>query len=87
MFVAKIYHEKTLLHVAHYKKFRNALAAIGNKNIFEEISDELLNSLGNPDIRPYSHDDIKGIADDFEFRYSNGVRVYVGEIIPSDAAK
>ena len=87
MFIVKLYHKETLLHVELYKKFRNALAAIGNKNIFENLSDELLSSLENPAIHACSYNETKGIADDFEFRYSNGVRVYVGQVIPFDAAK
>lgn len=80
MFVVKIYKEKQILDVKHYSVFQNAVADIGEGNIFENISDELFSSLGNPKIYCHSRSTDKNVADDFEFRYTNGVTVYIGEI-------
>lgn len=87
MFVVKISKEKQLLDVKHYAVFQNALADIGNKEIFENISDELFDTLGNPEIKNYSISEENNTADDFEFKYTNGVVVYLGEIIPKDSTK
>lgn len=80
MFVVKITKNKQLLDVKHYKVFQNAIADIGSKNIFENIEEELVETLGNPEIRSFSYSEITGISDDFEFRYQNGVNVYLGEL-------
>lgn len=86
MFVAKIYtrEKKEILDVRHYSVFQNALADIAVKEMFENIPDELVETLGNPDIRCHSVSETTNIADDFEFRYTNGVIVYLGEICPVD---
>ena len=87
MFIVKIYKEKQLLDVKHYIYFQNALANIADKDIFDNVSDELYSTLGNPSIHWFSRSEKTGIADDFEFRYPNGVTVYVGEISPVDTDK
>ena len=87
MFIAKIYKEKQLLDVKHYISFQNALANIADKYIFDSVPDELVNTLGNPEIHCFSYSEETGEADDFEFRYPNGVMVYVGEISPVDTGK
>lgn len=85
MFVVKIYtKEKQILDVKHYMVFQNALADIGDKSIFENISDELFDTLDNPKISSHSISEENNTADDFEFRYANGVIVYLGEISPID---
>lgn len=84
MFVVKISKEKQLLDVKHYIVFQNALADIANKNIFENIPDELFDTLDNPEISNHSFCEKSNVADDFEFRYSNEIVVYLGEICPVD---
>ena len=83
-YVMKISHKKQLLDVRHYVVFQNALADIAEKKIFDNISNELFNTLDNPNIYCASFSDERNAADDFEFRYSNGVQVYIGEIFPVD---
>ena len=87
MFVVKIYKEKQLLDVIHYNIFQNALADIGDKSVFENIPKNLIDTLGNPEIYCFSRDEETNTADDFEFRYSNGVIVYLGEIFPIDMVR
>lgn len=84
MFVVKISKEKQLLDVKHYIVFQNTLADIANGNVFENISDELFDTLDNSKITSHSFCEKSNIADDFEFKYSNGVVVYLGEICPVD---
>jgi hypothetical protein len=84
MFVVKIIKDGQILDVKHYSVFQNAVADIGNGNIFENIPDELFSTLGNPKILCFSESEETGISDDFEFRYENGVTVYVGEICTVD---
>ena len=85
MFVAKIYTtDKQILDVKHYLVFQNAIADIASGAMFENISNELSKKLGSPDIHCHSVSETTNTADDFEFRYANGVIVYLGEIYPAD---
>lgn len=85
MFVAKIYTtDKQILDVKHYLVFQNALADIASEDMFENIPNELLETLGSPDIHCHSVSETTNAADDFEFRYPNGVIVYLGEIYAVD---
>ena len=86
MLTVKITKEKQILDVKHYRSFRNVVADIGSLGIFENIGDELVETLGNPRIYAHSVND-QGIADDFEFRYANGILVYVGDIYFDDEFK
>lgn len=83
MYAAKIYKEGRIMDVKHYEHFQNALADIGSRDIFDNLPSELLDGLWNPSIRYFSRSD-DGIADDFEFRYMNGITVTLGEISPVD---
>lgn len=90
MFVVKISKDKQLLGICHYNVFQNALADILNGNVFESTIDEAIldgidssGAWGIPKISSHSVSDA-GIADDFEFKYDNGVLVYLGEIFVVD---
>lgn len=87
MYVMKISFNNQLLSVQHYKHFQNAIADISEENFFTYISidkaKEVKENLGNPKIF-YAGSDSKGIADDFEFRYPNGLNIYIGTILPED---
>lgn len=82
MYVLKISMKQTLLEVRHYNYFQNALADIIDKgNIFDKIPDEIIRNLeDNPVMYCVSVDENK-IADDFEFRYKNGLTIYVGQVL------
>ena len=80
MFVVKVYHEKKLVDVAHYRVFQNALADICNKKVFQNVQKNIVDTLGNPEIRYFSLNNETNTADDFEFCFSNGVMVYLGEV-------
>lgn len=87
MYLMKISFENQLLAVQHYKSFQNAVADISDETFFNFLSEEneqkVRENLGNPKIF-YAGANSNGIADDFEFRYSNGVNIYVGTILPMD---
>lgn len=84
MYLMKISNGKQLLDVKHYTHFQNAIAAISEEDAFEKVPDDLCDTLGNPRIYYGSYSDKTGMADDFEFRYSNGINIYVGEISTED---
>ena len=69
---------KRLVGTKYYANFRNALADIVNKTIFNDISSISIDSLNNPAIRNFSQEN--NVATDFEFRYENGIFVYVNDI-------
>ena len=87
MYTVKVYKEKQIIDVMHYRSFQNALADISEKKVFETTPKELIDSLGNPGIYYGSWDEENNIADDFEFRYENGVTVYVGETYTVDSLR
>lgn len=87
MYTVKVYNKEHLFDVMHYNAFQNALADISNKKVFETIPKELIDSLGNPGIYYGSWDEENDIADDFEFRYENGVTAYVGETYTVDSLR
>lgn len=82
MYVAKILKDQQLLDVKHYEHFENAVAEIGDLDMFDNLPAELYNTLGNPEI--YCGSINNGIADDFEFRYENGVNVHVGTVMTQE---
>ena len=63
----------------YFRKFENAVACIAVPDIFECLPEELQATLGNPKI--YCASRGNGIADDFRFRYQNGIVVYIGQIL------
>ena len=83
----KISFNNQLLSVQHYKHFQNAIADISEENFFNYISideaEAVKENLGNPKIL-YAGINSNGIADDFEFRYPNGLNIYIGTILPED---
>lgn len=63
----------------YFRRFENAVACITVPDIFKCLPEALRTTLGNPRVRNSSFND--GVADDFEFRYQNGVTVYIGQIL------
>lgn len=63
----------------YFRRFENAVAYITVPDIFECLPKELRTTLGNPRVWCSSFND--GVADDFEFRYQNGIVVYIGQIL------
>lgn len=84
MFLVKIMKKQQILDIKHYTKFQNILADIINKdnNIFNNLSREMIDSLESPKIYCHSDTYIIEDADDFEFRFSNDITIYVGKIYP-----
>jgi hypothetical protein len=88
MYVMKVTKDNKILAVRHYKHFENAVADIGDYSPFDDISDDIINSMGewgNPKI--VSCSELNGIADDFEFRYPCGINIYVGLIFTEEGRK
>lgn len=84
MYLVKICKEKQILDILHYQKFENIFADVADKTIFREdfIPEEIMleiNKCEYPKIFCASETE-NGIADDFEFRYENGIYVYAGTI-------
>lgn len=78
-----------ILSVYHFKKFQNALAFATDKEseLFENLPDDRIDTLGNPHIICGSvHEKKKKTSymDDFELRYENGLYVYIGEPFCAD---
>lgn len=83
MYVMKVYLDKQLMSVRHYNKFQNAFADIADENFTDDLSDEIMETLGKPQLY-YASRDNDNMADDFEFRFNNNVIVYVGVIDTMD---
>lgn len=79
MYLAKITKDNQLLDVKHYDYFENAVAELGELDMFDNLPEELCCTLGKPEIKYESESN--GIADDFEFHYENGVVVYIGIVM------
>ena len=81
MYVVEVRKGKEILKVQHYNHIENVLAAIANNNIFDNLPEEItdITDVHNPEIY-YASEDEDGMADDFEFRYEDGIYVYVGRI-------
>lgn len=76
-----------LLAVRHYEKFQNAMSAIADYEPFDDIPDDIINSMGewgNPRISSHSYNDKEGVADDFEFHYPCGIVIYLGSVITEE---
>ena len=85
MYVVKITKEKQILAVRHYEKFQNALAEIIHGTVFEDLEDDIIpREIGRPELSYHSIDEDTNTADDFEFRYPDGLLVYLGEILVMD---
>lgn len=86
MYVVKIYKEKEILDVKHYKTFENVVADISDLTIFDNtnVPDDILESCTNPPRLYYAGESEDGVADDFEFRFKNGVYVYAGRILTEE---
>lgn len=83
-YLVKICKDGEILDVKHYKKFENIVAEISNKKIFESIPDEIARELEFTPKIYYGSVDERNNADDFEFRYKNGLYVYAGKISCED---
>lgn len=86
MYVMKIYKRGSdnLMDVKHFEYFENAVASLISKRAFNNLADGDVITLGKPELYFASIDKEKNIADDFEFRYENGIIVYIGQVYPSD---
>ena len=89
MYVAKVYtrddNGKQVYHdIRHYKHFESAVSEISDKGLFDNLSDDLYDTLGKCTIFFGGISNDTNMADDFEFRFENGVVVYVGTIIVED---
>lgn len=85
MYVVKICKDKQILDVLHYEKFENIFADVADKSIFRDscISNEILEEVNNCKLYSASETDDK-VADDFEFRYGDGICVYAGLVYTKD---
>lgn len=75
----KLTDENKVFRRKYFRRFENAVACIADADIFERLPEELRANLGNPQIYYASRDN--DVADDFEFRYQNGVVIYVGQVL------
>lgn len=91
MYVVKICKDKQILDVLHYEKFENIFADVANKSIFYDscISNEILEEIDNcENLKLYSASETDDkVADDFEFRYGNGIYVYAGIVHTEDMSR
>ena len=80
-YILKLYRKENLTDLCrkYFRRFENAMACIADADIFEHLPEELRANLGNPQIYYASRDN--DVADDFEFRYQNGVVIYVGQVL------
>lgn len=83
MYILKVTLNQQILAVRHYKVFQNALADVADYKFAESLPKNTAETLGNPEIYCGSKDN-NDIADDFEFRYNNGVCVYIGVVFTQD---
>ena len=88
MYLMKISKDKQLLAVRLYESFQNAMADVADHIAFNDIPDEIINSMGewgNPQISCHSYDSKTELADDFEFKYPCGVLIYIGAVLTEEA--
>lgn len=71
------------LAVYHYQYFENALASIGNREIFESLSEEEKEGLGELHFHNFSKT-VDGIADDFAFYYANDIVITLSKVVFED---
>ena len=87
MYILKLSYNNQILAIRHYNSFQNALADVADLDIINEIvSSDIRNSLGecgNPKISFHTINK-SDIADDFEFKYDNGLLAYIGEVLVKD---
>lgn len=89
MYIAKMYCHKKLVDIAHYHNFENAVAAISNKRICSDsLSDDVYDKFSKCKIEKIIYgSEGNGVADDFEFQFSDGFCVYVGKVYCEDKEK
>ena len=89
MYVVKVYKKEKdydkLFGIKFYNNFENAVADTCTVDgvLFDLLPHELIETLGRPNIYCCS-DGVDGVADDFEFRYDNGITIYIGKIMTED---
>lgn len=86
MYVIKICKNKEILDVLHYERFENVVADIADLTIFDSsnVSTDILESCTEPP-RLYSAGESEdGVADDFEFRFKDGVYIYAGRVLTEE---
>lgn len=87
MYIMKISKANQLVHVLHFESFQNAIACIADKAFLNNLPNNQYISasgLGRPQIIYGGISNRDNLPDDFEFRYENGVRVYVGTILTEE---
>lgn len=87
MYIMKISKGSQLVHVLHFESFQNAIACIADEAFLNNLPNNqciALNDLGRPQIIYGGISNKDNLPDDFEFRYENGVRVYVGTILTEE---
>ena len=91
MYLVKICKENQILDVLHYQRFENIFADVADKTIFREdfIPEDIMLKIDEckcPQIFCASETE-NGVADDFEFRYGDGIYVYAGTIHLGDRVR
>lgn len=91
MYLVKVCKEKQILDVLHYQRFENVFADVSDKTIFRDgiIPDEIMLEIDKCECPKIfcASESSEGVADDFEFRYGNGIYVYVGTIRLEDRVR
>jgi len=83
----RVYYKKQLLCVKHYVHFQNALAAVLNGDVFDNIPSDVIEGaspLGEPSICYGSKHELTSIADDFHISFPNGVLVVISTLCYED---
>ena len=88
MYLVKVCKGKQILKVQHYNHIENVLKDISNNSLFDDLPEEItsITDVQNPEIY-YASEDENKMADDFEFRYEDGIYVYAGRICCVDDIK
>lgn len=88
MYLVKVCKDRQILDVLHYHRFENVFADVADKTIFREdmIPESIMLEIDKCDYPKIycASETEEGIADDFEFRYENGIYVYVGRVLFGD---
>jgi hypothetical protein len=81
MYLVKIVKNHNVLSILHYQYFENIIAGIADQSIFSEIDTSLIpKDYKSPKIYFASTNPEHNTADDFEFRYEDGMYIYAGTI-------
>ena len=88
MIVAKVSLNGELIDVLMYEKYRNALTDIIDKDseLYSCLPEECLIDFSTPRITTVYYDN-SDFGTDFEFRYLNGVTVYIAKVITEEKSR